>query len=380
MIVELPQALFGSASAEAQRALVRVLEALCQQEEHSGLDPALVRVLEGWDPMDPLDPVAAWLERRDPLFRPSLQALLMLGLLAPLQDAPPGELQGGAWGRAGPLRVRVRPAPPSDWAALDLTAEDTLALVQEPLHLRLENERHDWAFVGWLAGPTQRASLTALEQRARLRVHAGGCGELRQWLSGLDNSKSLDPEQARTLWRTWILYDRDAGDEDARQPSPDAEQLMALCRSVQAKHRIPLSWVCLQRREIESYLPGDALSGAPGRQLKEWRRRGDRQEWAWSYDMKGGLRGDLRKELDPARRQQIRRRDLVPRAEDLKAPFCGLDPGTIRALVDGYGGKVLNSPLDHGARWLERLADEYDLGPQHQIPRAALIQSLFDRV
>jgi hypothetical protein len=307
-------------------------------------------------------------------------------LVATLQGAPASYL-AGTYRVAGPLSVNVVAGLAGDWRGLRLGPVDAVELLQEPVHIWLENGRHDLAFLRWLAPPSTRADLVRLEQSpSGMCSYGGGSGEIKAHLKSLVEAKELRPDQLRRLWRTVVVFDRDAAAHDAREPSAGSDELATLCEQVVQRHGVPLTWVRLQRREIESYLPDDALWAAKKRGLAEhltkWRGWPDRRPMAWAFDMKLGLRGDLNDSVSAARRHSLNK-DVhqVPQPHELRAPFDQLNPTERAALARGYGARVLNEALQSASPppWLTGLAAEYDRGPDHQLERGLLVQSLLDR-
>lgn len=383
MILELSETLFDRSDSEERRLLRRLFGAVWDEDLHivelnrDANAPEARQAFEGWKRTlsgDQLEEVELALYRGE---------LLRGNIPEGPSDHP------GAWRRAGALRVQVERRAASDWRALRLTLHDTMALLDEPVHLHLENSRHDYKFLLWLAEPAGRARLEAWARAPnKLVVSGAGTGELLSWFTTLARRDALSDDEYRRLWRSWVMFDLDASGEDARRPSADIERLIEQCEKVYQRHGVPLSWVCLQRREIESYLPSEALLRVPRDRrdgaslLRGWRRRGDRQGWAHAFDMKKGLLGDLRSDLSPERRRMLKERRDLPRQTDLKAPFDTLSATERRALARGLGEDVLNGPLDapRPPAWLEEIPDEYDQGPDHQLPRASLIQSIFDRM
>lgn len=395
MILRLAVGLFHSPSPVESKLLRSLLLSLLDRDGDP--QPPILRLDPEEEEVDEHGVCRRWLDRQGELGADIREVLELGGIReATLPTAPPAPKAAdwshgaGAWRRAPLIDVTVEPRSVSDWPNLRLTLVDALELVREPLHFRLEDANNDFEFVGWLAPPSSRRDLERLRHApARVHVHGGGTSKIQGWLDDLIKSPVLLPEQQRRLWRTWVLFDRDAGDLDARTPSKTVQTLVDSCEQVIRKHRIPFTWVCLQRREIESYVPDDGLrrTGAPGsvqaaKLLREWRARPDRQEYAWAYDMKIGLRGDLLRGISDSRREAIKRHQAIPSGNELKAPFDCLDKETRRALRAGFGDSVLNEPLhDTPARtWLHQIANEYDRGPAHQIPRASLVQSIFDRI
>lgn len=382
MILRLSRALFEAPS-DADQKLLRQLFALVEPDDH--------RAVLVDDAGDEQGAFARWSRSLDPVLRAHVEDILRWGALgaSALPELGADDAHSPMrWRRAGALNVRVAHPPKSDWVGLSLTLHDAKELLQEPMHLRLENERNDFAFLRVLAKDRQAQELRELEAApARMVIHSGGTGEIRVFLKNLHETETLDTPTCRRLWRTWIMFDKDAGDFNAEDYGDAILDLIDLCEKVENKHKIPVNWVCLQRREIESYLPESFLryqrgqQSALAKQLLSWRRRADRQSWAWCFDMKRGLKGDLLPNLPKERARDLREPTLKPAAHELKAPFASLSPREIQALSRGFGKHALTDALGQAKppSWLADLGNEYDQGPQHQLARDALIQSLLDR-
>jgi hypothetical protein len=279
-------------------------------------------------------------------------------------------------------RVKVRLAPASDWSKCELLPRDAVALVQEPLHLWVENERNDFAFISWLAPPTLRAELLQLCRRASgISIHGGGSGELLKRLETLASGPDPLELRQRRAWRTVVLFDRDAADTDARDPSETAKRLATACANVHRQLKVPLAWTCLQRREIESYLPDEALPGDAGQVIKAWRADRHRESMAWAFDLKQGLLGDLVQAVTPERKRQLRDEGGTLLRSELRRPFTDLAEAELASLKRGFGKGCMSTPLQATvpSEWLTNIGAEYDRGPDGQLPRLRLIQALLDR-
>lgn len=383
MILRLSTELFDSTTPEENRLLRRLLVKLDESPDAHALllEPEPAEALAN-------GPASAWMRSLQQEDRDSFQSKVELGpLIQQLSVVGEASSRDGCWRRSGPLRVLIQRRGVSDWPALHLNLTDTLDLLTEPTHLRLENARNDRRFLSWLAGEASKRELERLEAApGRIEVHGGGTGELERWLRPQAEREVLDPNEMRRLWKSWVMFDKDAGEADARESSAAVQRLVGWCEQVFRRHRIPLSWVCLQRREIEAYIPDSALRRHANRNaakvLLRLRERGDRESWAWAFDMKKGLRGDLLPVVGDARKAELSTAGQVAQPHELKAPFNALDEQERRSLARGFGANVLNDPLASSPPlvWLDELGDEYDRGPANQIPREALIQSIFDRV
>lgn len=391
MILELSAELFDGPTADERRSLVTLLSALDGLSEAHGI---LLSPLELES--TPQSPLQRWLRSLSEEWQETALNLLEAGHRLNGASVPRDELQNdeghrpGVWRRGGSLRARVERRAQSDWRELRLSLNDAIDLVHQPTTVVVENKRHDFEVVKRLATPSQGRHLRELTERPHgVQVESKSTGELTAWLNSLVDQSTLSGAEYRRLWKTWVLFDRDAGAADAREASPAVLKIIERCEAVTSRHGIPLSWVCLQRREIESYLPNEALRRSrlasareAAGELIKWRRRGDRVGWAWAYDMKKGLLGDLRANIPADRLRLLKKRQEIPRADEIKAPFDQLQAAERRTLAWGFGEDVLNSALDAASPpdWLDLLGDEYDLGPDHQMPRAALVQSIFDRI
>lgn len=325
----------------------------------------------------------------------TLRALLNQGLViaaGPRTQSTSDSSQPRRWHLPGTLEVRVERRSVSDWSQRRLTVHDTIDLLREPVHLQLENERTELGFLMALAGPSNGGTLRQLmNQPGRFELHGGGGGEIKMRLEGLMEG----PPTARTwrqVLRTWVLFDQDSGDPDARFPSASALSLMNTCESVTSTYGLGLSWICLQRREIESYVPNSGLIAEHRNQMSAlvntvitWRATAARASWAWAFDLKKGLHGDRHKQwkngLSDADIDMINKgtRPLDPHM--LKPPFDALPPADILALQRGFGerlGLAFRGPV--APPWVADLPAEFDRGPLGEVARLSLVQSIFDRV
>jgi hypothetical protein len=293
----------------------------------------------------------------------------------------------------GPLQIRVERRTESDWAARKLTLADATDLLEEPVHWVVENERTETRFVLHLADPTNRATLQeCLAAPGRIVRTSGGSGEIRKRLESLIVGARTSDKWRRML-RSWVLFDSDAGEQDAREPSKNACDIMKLCKKVVTTYGEGLSWICLHRREIESYVPDCGLQNGTktGSQkvfvdrVIAWRAREDRKEWAWALDLKKGLSGDLRPGWDvglsEAAMKAIKTGTVPPQPQMLKAPFYGCSATELDEMKQGFGdklGKLLRAEVD--PVWAPEFATEYDRDPADQVSRSEFVQSLFDRM
>jgi len=387
MRLVLERALFDVASGEEAIALVDLLTTVARDKHlHAVLtDPPYL-------PGGNNGPIDIWLTNRDPREGDAFRAVLANGLLIDATYALSGgasdSVQPRRWHLEGPLSVRVERRPMSDWRSRKLTLADAADLMHEPVHLVLENARTDRYFVCHLASPTDSTTLQALlEQPGRIMRHGGGSGEIKRWLEELTKGTPTSATW-RMVLRAWVLFDRDSGDSDACEISRSAKDIIEACEKVVASYGAGLSWVCLCRREIESYVPDRGLLAEALRdqspfaqQVVSWRADPLRAPWAWALDLKKGLRGDLRNNLPKADRTALNDGTLPLEAHMLKAPFAGLSSGDLIILDSGFGERLSKALRETPPRsWTSDLRAEYDRGPADQAPRLSFVQSLFDRM
>lgn len=387
MRLVLDRALFAPQSDQEARDLLRLLIAAMDEIAPPAVqtDPPYVLGADNQE-------IDAWLAARPAAEASALRAVLVQGNIlasgsrcaASVDPAsPPG------FRLASGFDVRVERRGTSDWGALQLTLADAIDLLREPVHLVLENQFNDLAFVFHLAGPTLGPVLRRLHAASgRLQVHGGGGGQAKRWLEALIKAPLTAASWRRAI-RAWVLFDQDSGDLDARDPSREALNMMNLCEQVHATFPAGLTWSCLRRREIESYVPdvglqaeATAAQGAMVQQVIDWRRAALTAPLAWAFDLKLGLRGDLLSSLAQTTHKAVKQRTMPLTAAMLKAPFDALSPADVAALEQGFGPSRLNEALtaDPPSGWTSDIPAEYDRGPTHQAPRLALIQSLFDRI
>lgn len=248
MIVRIRQSLWnaGEMDALAVSSFCRAADAECH----------VLLTSPPWDETDLSQPVSQWLIRHgwrsDP---PSEQSAYIVELLRAglerLMDAD----------RAGVPVVSVEPGP-SDWSAGRLSWSDALALLERPLVLLVEGKDNDGAFVRRMAAPHQRGPLEAMlrERRARFEGASGIDGIIR----ALTDAKSPDsPEAWLRRLRLWVLFDRDADEQDRRRAGPKSREAATLLEEIadDAADAWPVPGQRLARRAIENYVPLSTLEG-----------------------------------------------------------------------------------------------------------------------
>ncbi len=344
-----------------------------------------------YDPLGDNGEIDVWLSARSSSEAHGFRAVLTKGIqvAAGARSQPASDVaKPRRWHLPGQLDIRVERRTESDWSTRRLTLIDAVALLREPVHLVLENARTEPAFVRHLAGPTDGATLrTLMAEPGRIETHGGGSGEAKKWIEALTKGGPT-PDQWRRVLRAWILFDQDAGDLDALEPSSSAVEIMNACESVVSVYGIGMSWICLRRRELESYVPDRGLHeesqqnhASLVQQVIAWRSNPFQMAHAWALDLKNGLRGDLRVDLPQADREALKKRTLPLAAHMLKLPFSQLAPADVGLLDNGFGdrfGKALRGEIDPA--WACDLPTEYDRGPADQVSRSLLVTSLFDRM
>ncbi len=292
------------------------------------------------------------------------------------------------WHLAGALDLRVSRLPESDWKRRLLTIEDAAHLLREPVHLVLENVRTDLAFLKHLIGPTHTSMLDQLlDGPGNIQSHGGGAGEAKAWIEGLCSGPKTS-QKWRQVLRTWVLFDQDAADMDARHPSKHALDLLKACEAVESEFATGLSWVCLRRREIESYVPDRGLREesraaheAFVQRVIAWRADVARSDHAWALDLKRGLRGDLLPALPTDVRERLKNGSLPLSASMLRPPFNQLLDADVGVLDRGMGERLGEALRRTPApSWTAFIPEEYERGPADQAPRVDVVQSLFDRM
>ena len=389
MRITLDRALFDVQSeAEAMALLDLLSTAVRDIHDHALLTNPL------YLPGDKNGEVDIWLSQRSSFEANAFRALLIKGILiaaGPRSGAASDLAQPRSWHLPGSLEIRVERRTDSDWRSRVLTLADAVDLLREPVHLVLENTRTEPAFMRHLAGPTNGATLrTLMTQPGRIATYGGGGGEAKKWIEALTTGAPT-PVKWRRMLRTWILFDQDAGDPDARMPSNPAVELMNACEKVVSDFGAGLSWICLRRRELESYVPDSGLLAQKADkkpfvdQVIAWRNDPAWASWAWALDLKKGLLGDRHPRwsvgLSDADIAAVNQRKKPLEAHMLKSPFSGLSMTEIGVLTSGLGdalGEALRAAND--PPWTSYLPAEYDRGPVDQVPRDLFVQSLFDRM
>lgn len=197
-----------------------------------------------------------WLDRQDEQLRDEIELALSYGVEADASGIP------------ADVTLRVVDSDRSDWSRETprLSLQDACTLLERPLKLLLENRRNDWAFLLAVSPEPWRQMLKRAEEERRLEPeHGGGLPEMENRIEAL-LAKSAEAR------RLWTLFDSDA--REPGKPSGRSEAVRKCCR------RKGVGYHQLQRREVENYLPLEALFAwaAVARRGDERRKRRQKAE------------------------------------------------------------------------------------------------------
>lgn len=139
-----------------------------------------------------------------------------------------------------------------------LSLEDAVRAVAQPLHILLENQINDAAFLRRIMPPVWRKQLEAWERRGELRYeHGGGLPVMTALVEFFcqDDHARLAFGLPAELWRLvhFLVYDHD-GDR-AEVAGPDSQRLERSCVKASLSNR----HYRLKRRKQENYLPIEAM-------------------------------------------------------------------------------------------------------------------------
>lgn len=224
-------------------------------------------------------------------------------------------------------------------------ATDAVKILQAPLRLLVENGRNDGAFLLRMALGNDRARLDrALEMGWIIFENAGGLGEMKKVLAKIAILDEKKPETWIRWLRLWVMFDRDAHQDDRTQPSIDSANLLASIDQLQ--QRIGSSWLWpgmkrLERRAIENYLPKQGLNAyvdRPLRDTNESRRRKDAYEAFFHQQMEDFAGPDRLRASYNMPKGFKRDAGNPPRPHD--SIYQGLDQQRKEALHEGFGDDV----------------------------------------
>jgi hypothetical protein len=301
-------------------------------------------------------------------------------------------------GDPGAPRITVIDSEQSDWTAGRLAVLDALRLLRTPLKVLVENRRNDWLFLLAMVDEAHRRALRAAEQERWLEVdNGGGIDDLAKRLRDFCSSTTKDSAWHIERLRTWVMFDRDAAEEDPRQPSPVSRHLLDLCCEDVLQGPWPFPVLQLSRRTIESYLPLEALAARGSAKngvdrLSALRRlRDEHPTEAFAYNMKEGFMKDARAIRKDKRGSLKQRWEATTLAEErhaqiptneLPGAWCTLPTEIVADLLFGFGADVakLFDRCDAEPRWEEQFQQEYDRGPPHQRSRTEIATQILELI
>lgn len=132
--------------------------------------------------------------------------------------------------------------------------------VSLPLHILVENQINDAAFLRRVMPPKWRARLEKLEGDGLLRyVQGGGITEIKKLIQfHFDDDNALKVfGLSSEVWKLlhFIIYDRDIDNNNKNKPSKDSSDIKDLCNNEGMMHRNHQ----LERRAQENYIPLELL-------------------------------------------------------------------------------------------------------------------------
>lgn len=153
-----------------------------------------------------------------------------------------------------------------------LSLDDAVRALEQPLFLLVENKINDAAFLRRIMPPPWRARIEAWERRGELRFEHGGGAPVMATLVDFhrdDDNAKLAFGLPADVWRLvhFIVYDHDG--DAADRPGEQSRSLERSCGwadMVERSHR-------LQRRDLEHYLPEEALREIVERKIDDAERR-----------------------------------------------------------------------------------------------------------
>lgn len=352
MRVVLPQSIFETAGVYELDGLLRVLV----ERAHTLI------VNPPWEAGDGgcLD---LWLGKREREYRWRWQFALQAG-----SEESVGQTRGT-------LEVNVIADGNSQWSELSLSLKDATDLLGVPLCLYLENEHSDWSFLKRIANENRRKRLIEAQKDRRVVIrHGGGNTQMEATLTELHlRRRAEDGATCRQAWidtwRHWVLFDRDAGSEDATKMHPNAKALNTVCERLNVPHH-PTG-----RRTIENYLPEAALRSWADSSRPEHKGRHRQRVHAF-----------LSEDFGSQRRACLHMKDGLKKGLDddnerLPPPFAELTLSSPPAslLRDGFGDRI----ADHYSNRSipdQVFHDVFDQDPEAEAFREQIFTSLFGRL
>lgn len=196
------------------------------------------------------------------------------------------------------VRVETTAQPVWQDSMAVLALDDSLAVLNEPLGVLVENAANDWSFLLGIMRRSERERLQrAVTQRWVEPVHGGG-----QTLQRQLEARLASPTSAL---RTFVLFDSDRlhPREFASNWTPDRPgHRRAACPAFEWERIVSQSLPCrywmLRRRFIESYMPKEELpigaaQATPSDAFERFAEMSRDQRWY--FNMKHGFFGDNRR-------------------------------------------------------------------------------------
>ncbi len=150
-----------------------------------------------------------------------------------------------------------------DWSSLgrgcQIGMQDAIRAVSLPLHVMVENQINDGAFLRLAMPIAWQKKLEQWERNGELRFSQGGgnseLGNLIEYHSDDDRARLAFGLPSK-VWKLlhFVIYDHDG--TQSNQPGEGAVRLRRICDQYEMKHRNHM----LERRTQENYIPLEALS------------------------------------------------------------------------------------------------------------------------
>lgn len=170
-----------------------------------------------------------------------------------------------------------------------LSLEDAVRALSLPLHVLIEHQIHDAAFLRRILPPVWRTRFAEWERRGELRYEHGGGLSVMSALVKFhckDESARLAFGLPAEIWRLvhFIICDHDGNRPDT--PGPDSGELGRTCDAADLAGR----WYRLERCKQEHYLPIPALRAIVEEQITDPNARERMTENINAHAAKGDLR------------------------------------------------------------------------------------------
>ena len=189
---------------------------------------------------------------------------------------------------AATVLVKLTATPVWDDPVAQLSLDDALRVLDEPLSILVEDIEADWSFLLGIMRASERDKLLmAVEHNWVKPIHGGGSGLKKQLLSRL--------QMAHKILRTFALFDSDRlhPDELISDWTPigpcEGYNIEQVARSY-----LPCRYWMLERRSIESYMPKSHIAKMINNVHRDASDAFFRLTPAgrWYFNMKSGFNGD----------------------------------------------------------------------------------------